>query len=166
MDRRHAQLLRHELADEGQRLLGGRVRATGRCAHLIAIGPADAVAVMAIGDEHVVSGEDGLDRGDPVGIGHPLHDVLDLPRGRRWIGIQDPADRLAGFGEQFGEAARQGESPHRGQVRRSGPRQVQPVGRGLGRRPFVRQHSAGRFVDDFESAEHSGDVAGCSAGRR
>ena len=106
MDRLDAQLLGDELADEGQRLLGGRVVPAGAGAYVVAVGPGDGVAVVAIGDEHVVAGEVASDGVDPIGVGDSLDGVLDAVDG-------DRAELLAGLAQQLGQTPGQGQAPHR-----------------------------------------------------
>ncbi len=157
MDRIDAELVGHQLVDEGQGLLRRSVVVAAGRADVVAIGAADAVPVMAIGDQDVIGSQHALDRRDPVRIGHPFHDVLDTVLG-------DRAQRFAGLGEQRGEPGRQGQAPDRGQVRPGGPGQVEPVGGGLRRGALVRQHAAGPLVGDLQTTEHTGDVPTGSAG--
>ena len=106
MDRLDAELLGDELADEGEGLLGGGVGAAGRGAHVVAVDPADAVAVVAVGDEDVVGRHVGTDRGDAFRVRDALDDVLDTVDG-------DGADALARFRQQCGEPGRQRQAPDR-----------------------------------------------------
>jgi hypothetical protein len=70
-------LFGHQLVDEGERLLRGGVAAAGRAAYVVAVRAADAVPMVAVGDQHVVAGQHLLDGGDSLRIAHPLDDVLD-----------------------------------------------------------------------------------------
>ena len=158
VDRLDAQLVGDEFADERERLLGGTGAASpGRLATLVTVGAADPVAVVAVGDQHVVGRDHRGDRVDPHRVGHPFDDVLHAVDG-------DRGDRLGRLGEQLGEPGRQRQAPHRGQVGAGRTREVEPVGRRLRRDALVGQHTAGALVDDFEAAEHTDDVT-VGAGR-
>ena len=61
------------------RVCSAGVSVAGGRPDVVAVGPADAVAVVPVGDQHVVGGQHPLDLGDPVRVGDPLHDVLDRP---------------------------------------------------------------------------------------
>jgi hypothetical protein len=157
VDRLHRQLVGDELADEGERLVG-RVRSVAvRGPYLVAVGPADAVAVVAVGDQHVVGADALGDRGDPIRIRHALDDVLDTVDGHR-------CDRLGRLGEELAQPGRQRQTPDGGEVRLRRPGQVEPVGRCLGGDALVGEHAAGALVDHLETAEHPGDVASGAGG--
>jgi len=94
------QLVVHQLVDEGQGQFGGGVLALGRLANHVAVDPGDAIAVVAVGDQHVVGADDLPDGRDAVGVGHSfgaMDDSVDL----------DLADRLAGLGQCCRQAGRQ-----------------------------------------------------------
>ncbi len=94
VDRLDAQLVGDEFAHEGECLLGRTGRPAGLVAPLVAVGPADAVTVVAVGDQHVVGREERADRIDPTLVGDPFDDVLHALDG-------DRGDRLGRFGEQL-----------------------------------------------------------------
>ena len=96
VDRLDAQLVGDEFADEGERLLGGTGPIPGRLATFVPVGPADPVAVVAVGDQDVVGRQERADCLDPPRVGDPFDDVLDTVDG-------DRGDRLRRFGEQLGE---------------------------------------------------------------
>ncbi len=84
-----AELVGDELADERERQFRRRLGGAGRSSDLVAVGAGDAVAVMTIGDEHVVRADRVADGGDPFGIGEAFDDVVDavdrrpIPSARR-----------------------------------------------------------------------------------
>ena len=84
----------------------GGVAATRRRPDLVAVDAADAVAVVAVGDQHVVAAEVLADGSDPFGVGDPLDDVLDAVDGHG-------ADRLAGSASSVGQAGGQRQTPDR-----------------------------------------------------
>ena len=75
VDRLDAQLVGDEFADEGE-----PVRRYWRisCIRMtfVAIRPADPAAVVTVGDQDVVGGQQRSDRIDPFLVGHPFDDVL------------------------------------------------------------------------------------------
>ena len=152
VDRLHRELVGHEFVDEREGLVG-RVRpvAVGG-AHLVAVGAADPVAMVAVGDQDVVGADLVGDGADPVGVGDPLDDVVDAIDGDRRHGF-------ARLGQQCGETGGERQAPHGRQVRLRRPGQVQPVRRCLRGDALVWEHAARALVDDLESAQHAGDVA-------
>ena len=152
VDRLDRQLIGHEFVDERQCLVGGRRLVVVAGAYLVAVGAADAVAMMSIGNEDVVGGDQRSNGLDSRRIRHPLDHVLDAVDGHR-------TQRLTGLGEQVGQARGEREPPHGRQVGLRGSGEIEPVGRRLGGHPLVGEHPAGALVDDFEAAQHAGDVA-------
>ena len=147
VDRLDAQLLGDELADERQRRLGRRVVAAGRGADLVAVDAADAVAVVAVGDQHVVA----ADRGS-------LMAAIRSGSATRSTTCSTPSTvteptSSPGSAQQLGEPGRQREAPHRRQVGVGRPRQVEAVGRRLRRGALVGEHAAGAVVDDLQPAD-------------
>ena len=106
MDRLDAELVGDELADEGQGLLGRRVVAAGGGAHVVAMDPTDAVAVMAVGDEDVIAGDPCPDGGESLRVGHSLDDMLDA------VDL-DRSDRVRWLCEQGGRDSPPGTGPRR-----------------------------------------------------
>ncbi len=151
MDRGHAQLLGDQLPNESQGLLGRTGVPAGGRPDLVAVGAADGVAVVAVGDQHVRARHGGADGLDPGRVGDPLDHVLHAV-------VHDAAQHLARLGEQGGQPGGQGQSPHRGEVGPRRARQVESVGRRLGRGPLVRQHPAGTLVHDLQPTEHTDEV--------
>ena len=98
-------------------------------------------------------GVDGLDPGRVVDAVELVHHAVVVGDGGQ------PLARLPG---PLGQAGGQRQAPDRRQVGPGGPGEVEPVGRGLGRRLLVGQHVvAGRVgIGDGQRAEHAGDGAG------
>ena len=77
MNRRHTQLLFDQLVDKGERQLRGCIGPTGGLSDLIAVRARDSVAVVPVGDQHVIGSQALSDGCDPLRIGNPFHYVLD-----------------------------------------------------------------------------------------
>ena len=157
VDRLDAQLVRDELADEGQGELGAGVAALRP--PLVAVLAGDRIPVVPVGDERGSGGDGGADLADARGIGDPLDHVLDAVDG-------DGADRFAGVVEERGQAGVCGQAPDGGQVavRRAG--QLEAVGGRLGRGAFVGEDLARPLVDDLERAEDPAQLALAGRSRR
>lgn len=126
VDRRDAELIGDQLTDVCQ----GDVRRSRQSldstgAHLVAVDPSHAVPMMTVGDQHVVGFDRLTDQGDPCRVTDSLDDVFHLGIARA---VHDPAHRFAGFAQRVGQAAGEGQTPDRGQVRAGGAGQVQSVG--------------------------------------
>ena len=76
VNRRHAQLLLDQLVDEGECQFCGRIGPTSGLSDLIAVRARDSVAVMPVGDQHIVGSQALSDGCDAQQIDHPLHDML------------------------------------------------------------------------------------------
>ena len=81
MDRLDAELVLDQLTDVGHGELGVGVGATGLRSTLVAVGPADGVSVVAVGDEHGAGSDGGRDGGDPVGVVDPFDAMGDAVHG-------------------------------------------------------------------------------------
>ena len=85
-DRLDRQLVGDEFVDERQRVVG-RIRLVAVVGpHLVAVRAADAVAVVTVGDQHVVGADLGRDRLHAVRVGDPFDHVLDPVDRDRAIG--------------------------------------------------------------------------------
>ena len=113
--------------------------------------------MVTVGDQHVVRLHGGADGAHPLGIGDALDAVLDAIDGHR-------SDRLAGCGQQLGEATAQRQPPDRREVGAGRPREVEAIGGRLRCRAFVGEHAARTLVDDLQATEHAGDVALAAGG--
>ena len=71
---------------------------------------------------------------------------------------------LTRFGQQVGQASGERETPNRRHIGLGGASEVEPIGRRLRCDPFVRKDAAGAIVDDFQTAEYSGNIAWGSGG--
>ena len=81
------------------------VAATGR-PRLVPVGAADGVAVVPVGDQHVLGGHRGGDGCHPVRVGDTLDHVLHAT-------VDEPAQHLAGRAQQVRQTGGQGERPDR-----------------------------------------------------
>ena len=152
VDRGDAQLLGHELAHERERQLRRRLGAVGVLAHLVAVRACDRVAMVPIGDQHVVGPHHRADRLDAHLVRDPLHRVAHAVDDHR-------SDRFARLGQQRREALAN-DRPHTGDRLAFGrPCQIETVGLRLRCGALVGEHASGSLVDDFEPTEHTHDLA-------
>jgi hypothetical protein len=107
MNRVDAQLILDQLGDVGHRQLCRRVGASRRCAYLVAVGAADRVAVVAVGDQHRMCRDRGRYLGDPLGVGDPLDAMDDA------VLVDAATDRFAGRLEERREPGAERKAPYR-----------------------------------------------------
>ena len=110
---------------------------------------ADAVAVVAVGDQHVVARR-AWSRIAAMRAGSVTRSTTCSTPSTVTAPTGSP-----GSASSSGQPGGQRQAPDRRQVGVGRPRQVEPVGRGLGRRALVGEHAAGALVDDLEPAEHA-----------
>ena len=150
----HAELVVDQFADIGERELRRKVVCTVGRTSLIAVGAADGITMMSVGDDDGVRADRCRDRCDAFGVGDAFDDVSDT-------GLVDTLpDRLPGFAQQLGQPAAQRQSPDWGQVGLGGTGEIEAVGLGLRRGLFVWEHATSAFIDDFEGAEYPDRFAG------
>ena len=156
VDRRHRELILGERTDECQRV--GRSRERGAEFAVDPLG--NAIAVVPVGDQHVIAGERGPDGRDALRISDPLPTVLH--RAHRAVIHRGDRQELTRRAKRVVEAIAQGESPHGRQVRSGGDSQVVSVGGGLRRRPLVGQDGCALSGGHLQPAEDSGDGPGAT----
>ena len=76
MDGLDAELVGNQLADECQRLFSRR-SGDALATYFVTERPADAVAVVAVGDEYIIRTDLGSNCCDALGVGNALDDVFD-----------------------------------------------------------------------------------------
>jgi hypothetical protein len=156
MDGSHTQLVLHQFAE----VRHGEVVRTRQAAVLgaafLAVLPAHAIAVVTVGDEHGARGDRGADGRAALGVVDALDGV------RHAVVIDGRPEWRARLEQEPGEASGQGQPPDRGEVGVCRAGELEPVGRGLRRGPFVGEHAVavGRFRAFGCHLERSDDADG------